>query len=770
MTVTLPQTTRARPLVRVLYRTYDGDKWSKWLPLRMAQNYGAPRANNGFLIDSWSRYALPMIGEATLRYLTGIINAKTFPSTDAPDLRHAEIRIQVAPPPAFAASVDVNGIGFTPAWRTRWWGTVEQQIENPANGEVVYHCFDGLFRSKRWQINHHSLYIQQTATSLAHVRGHPGYNVSIDGYFARILGNKEATGLVFNPMADLPATSAAGNRYYGHTWPSGIAGADVSSAKWKDREVIEHVLQSCRGKGDPVFTVTGQTHLLDGSSGWPIVEGQRAWDMVARVADRRRGRGLLFVDWANDTSDPTGDLTTYLTVRPQFKADLVYTPPGGSPITLDGATTAGTTKALDLVGDQRLVEGSLTFGDRMQYLMDYVENNGEPIEVLITPDYASSSLAKRWTDGDATAFLAVAQPRRRATSRWDTVYQRHGLDPFWDCKVADGKGATPTRCDYQCKDDGTLWDLSATGAPSASSPLVVHMSNDLPLYEGYDYTTTSPVRYDGAVETIAPPRRPVMGFGKNIVGTDLYLDLMRAGFQIQMDRQYGIFLKYGPDQDPTFAGRFFSASGVTGFAFTYQSVMFTIGVSFGNRVRKATGRNVLAANGSPIPDGTGVAGAYKKYDATSQYRLYVHHPGLSLWLAHPGAVWEFDRASAATASAPGLRAAAGGSGATPGIIRDDRATLAQLHALTCVWYLEEHRTISWAMEDCGDLPSFTNDDGSAVTYHQLGDLVTTVAYTDRSRTNQSLTCDTPVTGTIWNNISGQYSWITDWSDLDFVSR
>ncbi len=842
MTVTLPTYTRMRPLVRLVYRTRSAGEWSLWQPLPMAQRFAATKAENGFLVDGWSRYALPFIGEATLRYRHGIINGRMFAQTDQNgaaipvDLRHAEIRIQTAPAPLFSFAFDPNkanfGSTFTPAWRTRWWGTVEQQLESPSAGETVYHCFDGLFRAKRWQIVHHSAQIE--ADSYTHVRGHPGYNLSIDGYFSRILGNKDPSGTTFDPTGEIDTWVAGDpgreNHYFGHTWPVGVSGVADDTAKWTDQDVIEHALQSSRGMGDPIFRVRGETHLLEGSSTWNIVEGMKAWDLVAQVADRRRGRGLMFPDWADDSSAPLGPLDTYLTVRAQFKDDLKYTPPGGVELTLTGADTAGHTYALDLVGDQRLVDGSLKFGDRMQYLMDYVENNGEPIESLISPDYASGALAKRWTDADATAFKAIASARRRATSRWDPIYQRHGLNPQWDCTVGDAMGGPTTRCDYQCKSDGSFYDFEdpdMENAPPVSSPLLVRMSNDLPLYEGYNYATNPPVRYDAATDQMAPPRRCVMAFRQEVVGSDLYCDLMRMGFSLQMDRQYGFYVKYSADQSEQFAGRFFSLSGVVGFQRPYQCLILTIGVSFGNRVRMATTRDYIEAvkatanaadeltaaqstqsaaqatydaavsGGAPAPEiasdlddlnsandaadsaqgqhDLAVANEAEALAATDSegplkpHRLYIHHPGLCLWLAHPGAIWELDRSTSEQEVAPALRGAAGGAGQI-GILRDDRESLAQLHALTNVWYLNEHRTVSWSIADCGDLPSYVDTVLGDVAYPQLGDLVTTTAYTDRAKTDQTVTCDTPITGSVYDNINGVHTWSSDWSDLDFVSR
>ena len=316
----------------------------------------------------------------------------------------------------------------------------------------------------------------------------------------------------------------------------------------------------------------------------------------------------------------------------------------------------------------------------------------------------------------------------------------------WTFAAKDGNGGTAYRCDYRCSDTGAI-EFGAVGNDDVvpyASPIATTLANDLPLFDGYSYATTTPARYDGATEPYAPPRRPVMAFVRT--ASDRYLDLSRIGFSLAIDPQFGVFVRFGPDQDEMIAGRFFSAPAVPGYAYAWQQLVLTVSLRLGNRVRFASG------------------------DAKSPRRLFIRHPGFHLWLAHPGAIWELDRSSSSVAEAPALRGAAGASAAAPGVLRDDRAALAQLHALSRVWYLQDHRAATWSLRACGDLPSWTDTVAGEVAFPRLGEVVTTIGYTDRNGASASATVNTPVTGSAYDNVRCVTKWSTDWADLDFVSR
>lgn len=735
----LPRTTRRWPLIRLVARSWGTTTWNAWRVVGEIRPPNATKATPGLVLDHWLRSCLPQIGEASFRWEFGRINGTLYDWSTVPDLRGNEIRIQIAP------GVDnplpgSSGGTVTPEWRTAWWGTVETQSDDATAGVRAWHCFDGLARARSWRLTRHHAYVD--GAHYQDCRGFPGYNLPLGGWYARVLGNRAPGSVTQDWWGDLGGDP----RTFAFTWPgNGVA--------WTDRAVVEHALQTARGKGDPVFRLMGQTALLDaGVRAWPVADGTDAWSVAAQVCDRRRGRGLVFVDWADDVAAPLGPLDVYLTVRPQFAADITWTPPGGTQATAQGATAGGTARAIDVAGDQRLVSGSLVLSTRLSTRYDWVESVGEPIEVLATLSMrraSDKSLAKRWTTADETAFAAITNPLWRSTSRWDPVYQRFGLPLTWGWIAEDGNGteAMACRCDYRCGDNGAVIapTSSGSGDPPTASPLTARILPDLPLYEGWNYGVLPPVRFDGSTEWQAPPRRPLLALART--GDDRYLDLRRIGFNAQLDPGYGLLISYGPDQDDRRATRWFSGIPALGGAQPPDQLVLTVGLQLGERVRMASG------------------------DTSGRRRLRIEHRGLHLWLAHPGAIWDLDRATSAIAEAPGKRQAAGATVGAPGILRDDRTYLAQLHALTCAWYLADHITATWSLRDCGCLPSFeaaTSSDGTptAIAYARLGDLVTEITWRDRAGLAHASPVATPVTSIAYDHRTGTTTWTTDWAELD----
>ncbi len=157
-------------------------------------------------------------------------------------------------------------------------------------------------------------------------------------------------------------------------------------------------------------------------------------------------------------------------------------------------------------------------------------------------------------------------------------------------------------------------------------------------------------------------------------------------------------------------------------------------------------------------------------DPTSPRRLFIKHPGLHLWVAHPGAIWELDRTASVVAEAPALRSASAGTLNAPGLLRDDRIALSSLHQLAKIWYLQDHVTAQFSIRDCIALPSYTDIDQIVYNNPTLGTLIPTLAYTDATRQTQTAMLATPITGYIYDNVKCRSDISTDWSDLDFVSR
>jgi hypothetical protein len=694
----------------------------------MSQRMNARTWSPGWRVRSFSRVALPQIGEATVTYDTGIINGKTI-NPPPLDLYGAELRIQHANPPG----VGKEGSHFTPKWSTVWWGTIEQIDEDIHGGEITLHCFDGLYRAKRWLLTDHGALVgnRQYLGS----PGHPGYNLSVDGWYARVMGNKSYSGLVWDRWKDYAARETNPNVLF--TFP-GADGANTTA--WTDQEAAESALALGRGPQDPKFVFDGAKDLLKGTGAWSVAPGESAWSVVARICDRRRGRGLVYVDWENDTDNPTEKLKPVLRIKPQTPDDVTYTPPGSTLKTLPGATTAVTAATLDLSGDQRLLNGSLRLGDRCATRYDYVESRGEPIQVLVTLSYADGSLQKRWTDADATAFNALTVARHRASVRWDPVYQAHGIYGGWDCTVGDGTNYDKARCDWRCNDKGIL-EIDNNSSPT--SVLGMRILADLPLYEGYDYTAGAPLggeRYDGATDQYQPPRRPPLLLQRNTSSSDRWLDLSRMGFSLSIDGTWGLVVRFGADQDDQVATRYLSEPPTPGYGASYTLLTCTIGLELPNRPRIATG------------------------DARGRRRLVITHPGIHLWLAQPSAIWDLDRVSSLVADAPAKRTA-GADSETTGIqrLRDDREWLTRLHALACAWYLNDHRTLTWTLRSAPGL-----FEGDAPAAPALGTLITAATSTTRTDQIRTDTINTPVTAIVYDHEAATTTYTTDWADLDFA--
>jgi hypothetical protein len=729
----LPTSTRTWPLIRLVARVWDGPRtaWGPWAVVAEANPVTAVAGTPGLVVDFFERLALPQVGAAAFSWISGTINGRTFGSAAVPDLANAEVRIQVSPAPAFGA----NRQTFTPVWRTAWWGTVEHQVDDATGGVRRYQAFDGLYRATRWRMNRfHTAYCTLGYGLLNPPSpGHPGYNVALDDWYARVLGNRDAnTDQLYDPTQELAAR--------GSSWANpGFAPPGDGAIAWTDRAVIESALQSARGPGDPIFAMRGAMGILSNTTrSWPVSPGQDAWSLVARICDRRRGRGSVFVDW--DEAGPLGELTPWLSVRPQTRADVTWTNPSdGSTGTYPGAASSGYATTVDVANDPRLVNGSVQVSVRAQTRYDYVETVGEPIQVLVNLSTRGVGVAKslipRWSLSDEVAFTEITNPRWRSSSRWDPVYQRWGLNPAWSGQADDGDTSASISADYACKDDGTIQPNGGN-----LSVCTARVLPTLPLYEAWDYRSNPPVRYDGATDLLPPPRRPLLALRRE--SADAYLDLRRIGFTAELDPFYGLLITYGPDQDDTRGTRYFSGVADLGGAGFPDDLVVAAGLELGARVRLASG------------------------NPTGRRRQYIEVSGLHLWLAHPLAIWDLDRVTTAEAAAPALRGAAGAAGSEPGLLRDDRKFLAQVHALNCAWYLTDHRPVEWSLMDCGVLPTFTLADGTVQNFPVLGMFLTTFTWRDRAGVDQTATSDTPITGVRYDNHSGVTTWTTDWADLD----
>jgi hypothetical protein len=323
-----------------------------------------------------------------------------------------------------------------------------------------------------------------------------------------------------------------------------------------------------------------------------------------------------------------------------------YTKPTGGSVTIDGATANGTTQDVDLIGDHRMISDSLKLSDPDKYRVDYLESEGEQIEVLATLGNIDGTLEKAWTDAQATAFDALDADERKG-EKYSLIYQLQRLARSFNFSIGDGNGASKTRCDYHLSDSGAI--LNGT-ASFPTSPLLAEILNDLPLFDGYDYTG-APVRYDGlsgANFEGLPARREVLVLLR--VEDDEYrlpddpsltsgpvalrLQFLRDGFKIN---------------DPVSETEGYRTIGDTaesglGSRYMWSDVVLTVGIRLPNRLRLATGNP----------------------NASARWKMKIVHDDLHLWLAHPLAIWGLET-TAGDEGFPAKREAGAPSGGFPGI-------------------------------------------------------------------------------------------------------
>ncbi len=757
MALTLPRDNQVLPDYRILWRQGFGAGTGAadnkavsaargWAVLPL-QRRGLQQ--HGFYLKHFERVALPQVGRAAFAYIYGDFDDAPVDSDDLEDLRDAEVRIQVSP----------KG---EEAWATCYWGTIDYVEDSGSpgalvpRGEKTFHCVDGLYRAKRWPLDRHGFDANGGANfgnaSGGPVYGHPGYNWS-DRHDSVTSGNKSSSAYL----------SPAGVSVTMHT-PAG------AGLKWSDLESVEHALAVSKPPGHPLFTLSGAIDLLASANPWEVKPGDSALDLVLRVLKRERGRGLAFVDWSDASGAPSGALTVKITIGAQLEGDVSYIadPPLGTPGTFQGATSRGTSTTADLTGDHRCVNGSLSLGSPDQFRMDYLETEGEPIEVLTTLAYVDGqlgsgsgvdgvSLARGWSATDQASFVALTAIRRQE-AKWKPVFQLHRLNPAWGGVAGDGNGGASfalQRIDYRCTKLGRpVTPLTATTAEMAdpavaavTSPLLVEILSDLPLFEAYSYSGATPARNDAASETANPQRRKALCYVR--VAANRYLDVDQTSTgSVHMSADHdSLWIIHSGDEGV--GTRFFSTSSPSNLssAFDYSKIVLTVGLKMPHRVRFASGDAL-----------------------TNGRRGKVYIPGAHLWVAAPGAIYDLDTSTSSGGGYAARRNAVGASFTTPGILRDDRAGLAAIHALSWAWYGSDttHRSASWSLKCCGFLPSFSAYDGDTIsgdasdhTYPTIGKVITTLTANGAEHT-----LNTPITRVHYDAEKAVTTWATEWHELE----
>jgi hypothetical protein len=768
VTYTLPLVNQLLPDYRILWRlgfgagTGAGDDKSVsgagWAQIKLQ---GRRPMDHGFYLKHFERVTFPQVGTAAFGYVYGDFDDTSVqPIDDNDGLRNAEIRIQVCD----------KG---TEAWRTVYWGTVDyiEDVGSPGalipRGERIFHCVDGFYRTKRWTMDRHGFDVTTVLGnySAGDAYGHPGYNWS-----------RHNDGITSGNKSSSQYTSPTGVTLTLHTPPG-------AGHKWTDQEAVENALGSSKPAGEPLFALSamaaGALEMLSGTNAWEVKAGESVFDFATRVLKRERGRGLVFVDWEDDSGDPDGPLTVKLTVNSQLADNIVYVldPDTGSTAQLEGAVALGTSITVDLTGDHRCVNGSLSLSDPDQFRLGWLETEGEEIEVLTTLSYIDGqvgtvpsvdgrTLIRGWSNADQTAFTGFtgsAAPKKQE-ARYKNVFQLHRFNTGWDGYAGDGNGGTLNRADYRCSmlgkivspehlDPLTAEEKKDPAVLARTSPLLVDVLSDLPLYEGYVYTGDTPTRVDNTTEKDSPHRRKLMGYVR--VAANRYLDFDQTSLgSIHMSSDgHGIWIVNSGDDGA--GSRFFSstATSTLGAAYNYYAIVLTVALRLPHRVR--------FASGDPL---------------TAGRRGKIYIPGCHLWLATPGAIHDLDTTTSSSGGYAARRNACGGSNTDPGILRDDRTGLAQIHALAWAWYGTdtERRSAGWSLKACGFLPSYEAYEGASiptdgssttpVSYPTIGQVVTTLTANGNDHT-----LNTPITRVRYDAERAVTRWETEWHGLEHMS-
>jgi len=434
------------------------------------------------------------------------------------------------------------------------------------------------------------------------------------------------------------------------------------------------------------------------------------------------------------------------------KNDIVATPPGGGSIVFPGAITAGTTVQIDLNGDERVQRETIKLTYNETASIDYLESQGELMEILATLSPGDGSIVPRWLAADATTYAAIplSTPWQRLTDRWRPVWQRWGLDPGWAWNVKDGAGGATSYINWYCQDDGTLALGGSSGNAdprSAISPLQSRVLSDIPVYEGYDYTANNHTRYDGTIDLIAPPRlKPLLLI--NVSGQ--FYDAAAAHGAGFSNDDWGFFIQCSNDESTGNRTISDTSQATLGAGADATNLAVTVGIQLGVPVRMASA-NINPATNQP----------YTALDAVR--RKVLKFPGIHLWLADYQAIWSISYSGGVAWARPPQRTACGASSSAPGLLRDDRPSLAQLHALAWAWYSTIHLTGQYTINDCVLLPSFTDASGATIPFPQIGQLVTLLT-TDSYAPYDP---ETPITRVRWER--GQSTVVLDWNDLDLAA-
>jgi hypothetical protein len=669
---------------------------------------------HGIELQSLLRIALPAIGEAVLTQEFGLIDGEQVTPTSLLD-KH--IRIQAARRP-----VDSS----TPQWRTVWVGRCDYQSDSGSPGSAIprgtrtFRCVDLLYAYlSRYPMDRHA-----DAVLSAFAYGHPGYNY-----------DKEAPNLTSANKAGDDATVAGpdSTNIPAFGYPDAVAGR--TAKLWRDYVSLENVMGLRRSAGDPLFPIDFSIASLDdndtnlnGSTPFPVRESDMAWDVVNRMLDRKRGRTVAWLDWVDDVATPDGNLAVKLVVRPQIDESTSYIY-GSSFFVLQGRDAfPGESITVDLTGDQRLDDSSFEVISNNDSVADELTSEGEQIETVVTASGEDATLLKAATAELEAAWVA-ADDDVKAQAVFRPVLQCFRLIRSANPSYKNGDGAGDQRADFWTDDVGGV----TIAHTSVAAPSTVEVMDDLPLYEGYDYILATPAPAEAGDADGKPRRRKPMVMIRNSANR-FVTDEDEGGATVSVDRN-GIWVEWSDD-----AGDNAGQRKLDGADLDWEQLTLTVGLRMPQRPR------ITSA----------ISGTVRR-------RKTIRVSDAHLWIAHPGAIWDLDTSTEDNDGSNARRVGGTVDGVGGKILRDDREAIAHVHFLAWEWYRSDKARLSctWALRDCGLLPTWKDLAGNDVPFPRLGQCLSRLIANGNEYEPK-----TPITSVRYDNAAGLTTWTTEWTELD----
>lgn len=696
----------------------------------------------GFRLNRFTRTCLPGIGECEFTHVLGrMLNVggdtqyrgKGFLSdaylTDAQKWDQAKSVDEV--PDLHGYIVLIQGLVSTTSsgetWKTLWVGRIVRQEDEPVGAAAVpsgirrYQGVDLFYAyASKWRMDTHQF---SSAAGSGTIRsgayGHPGYNGSGDA----TPGNKS-----------VDTATIAGTAVKAHTF------LGVGST-WSDREAFDNSMAAQRISGQPLFVMSGTLDGYGRANSWPVSTDEYAWDVVNRICDRKRGAGVVFLDWTEAVSSRSsiGAVSVSMKVVPIFYRDITFDLPSGSSAMIHGANSNSDAITVDIIGDKRLVPDSYSATMPEYAFYDAVIAEGEPIQIMVTLSTYDGSLEAAWTAGNETSWSALASDKK-TDDVWRPIYQQFRLPRAWNGRAKDGyNGATISvgSAFWYLSDLGVLTeDVSGGTYGVTTSNCLVKILPDLPILEGHSYSTGTATLTVGQ-STGSPERVPAAVYIRaSGSSTDKFINATDNSYNMSLRIQNdSIWVTNSSDE------------------------------SDGVRTVESIGKDHVAVTVAlELP-----FRAMCKVGSTGSRIKKLAMPGRQLWLGHAGAIWGLDNSTVASGFSTPRRQVLTAGAALPAILRDDRDTLAYAATVGYEWHGSSigRRVAKWSLRCCGLFDSFMvdNETGvgqSDVLYPTLGKHVTTI-----NAGGTTWQINTNITAISYDNTTGTTSWQTDFWELDF---